>query len=191
MLSTHEAFAGARDLLNLLVLGSLEDQDSDATEQQRVITQTSTPGAAAAVQGKTRVVSLRVISAIFCGMEWQHTLSAPQLLISVLEVRAPPTSRRDTKDLDSGTEHRTKPLEKAPQAAVRVKESTEAPQPILAASFSSLDEVIVRPGISPPQDYHMAYQDLLKQVALNLGVQVEVVMETTQSPEHFVTGGAL
>lgn len=88
---------------------------------------------------------------------------------------------RDIPEPGSGTEHGTEPQVEALQAPVDTKEPTEAPQLVLVFSSTSPDEALVTPAVSPLQDNHKAYQNLLKWVVSNLGVQVEMVKEVTHS----------
>lgn len=87
----------------------------------------------------------------------------------VLEAKASLVPRQETPDPDSGIEHGTETQEEALQAPVDIEELTEAPQPIITSSSSSLDEAVMVPRVSLPQDDHKAYHNLLKWVALNLG----------------------
>lgn len=57
----------------------------------------------------------------------------------------------------------------------------EALRLVLVSSSSSPNEAMVTADMSPPQDDYKTHQDLLKWVASNLGIQAEVVKESSHS----------
>lgn len=97
------------------------------------------------------------------------------------ESKAPPVRFQETPDLDSGTEPGTELQEEAPWVWGKMEGEVEAPQLVLASSYSSLDEAVVTAGVTPPQDNHKALLVASKRVGSYLGIQADVVKESSHS----------
>lgn len=74
-----------------------------------------------------------------------------------------------------------------PQVSAETEKRTEDLPALPTFSSSSPDDTLVTTGISPLQDEHKGPHDLLKWVASNLGIQAEVVKQTTSSLLDFLS----
>lgn len=84
---------------------------------------------------------------------------------------------RRTPDLDEESEQGVEEPVVAPEEATPAREEELTPPPLPASFSFSPDDAVVGPSTMIPQDDFSAHQELLKQVALNLGLEADELKE--------------